>query len=71
VDILIQPGRLILPRVHAGERRSLLLASLLSGSKSQYVLAVTEFEAWTAIAKDRMQWRAAVHAKDTPISTSL
>jgi hypothetical protein len=31
----------------------------------------TEFGAWTAIAKDRMQWRTAVHAKDTPISTSL
>jgi hypothetical protein len=37
----------------------------------------TEFGEWTAIAKDRVQWRAAVHAKDTPIpkdtpiSTSL
>ena len=28
----------------------------------------TDFGAWTAIAKDRVQWRAAVHAKDTPIS---
>ena len=28
----------------------------------------TEFGAWTAIAKDRVQWRAAIHAKDTPIS---
>jgi hypothetical protein len=27
-----------------------------------------EFGAWTAIAEDRVQWRAAVHAKDTPIS---
>jgi hypothetical protein len=29
-----------------------------------------EFGAWTAIAKDRMQWRAVVHAKDTFISIS-
>jgi hypothetical protein len=25
----------------------------------------TDFGSWTAIAKDRMKWRAAVHAKDT------
>jgi hypothetical protein len=31
----------------------------------------TEFGVWAAIAKDRIQWRAAVHAKDTPISISL
>jgi hypothetical protein len=33
----------------------------------------TEFGEWTAIAKDRLQWRAAIHAKDThthpPITT--
>jgi exonuclease III len=31
----------------------------------------TDFGSWTAIAKDRMKWRAAVHAKDTHTSNSL
>jgi hypothetical protein len=43
--------------------------SLKKTLKSNDLPAV--FGAWTAVAKDRMQWRAVVHAKDTPISTPL